>query len=202
MMFTNFDLKTDATETYSLASNEWYCVCEFEKAIMLIDTDCMIGGEELKTHWSYVKDSRDKDGNNGQALLDYVNNFTNKYLSDIKHALLPTPITRCFNEIYNDGEGILYNAYAFSASGDFGIGANEILAAITKNTGELIWSREYAGVYGPEKRKYAFCINRKDERSSALIRAEVIEEHRVAPLILLKKPEIDHITADNEIVLR
>ena len=90
-MQSNFNFVTDSSKVYRLGGNDWYAVTQDNDKVMLVDTDCEVGGEELYTPWS-DGNYRSKESENGQCILDYVNMFTDTYFSTVKHAIIPRTV--------------------------------------------------------------------------------------------------------------
>ena len=174
---------------YRLGGNDWYAVMEDDDKVMLVDTDCKIGDEDLKTRWSNG-DCRSEEGENGQAILDYVNRIADKYFSSIKYAIKP--------RIVDAGTGDLANAYMWPMSRQEFNDNKVIGGKIVRNSNSVVWTRTFSGISSSNNR-CAWCVG---IASGDLYNGDVSSVYRVAPAFILKKSVIDHITDDGEIVLK
>ena len=95
-----FNFVTDGSVVYRLGGNDWYAVEQDDGKVMLVDTDCKIGDEELKTPWS-DGDYRSEKGKYGQCILNYCNNIADTYFNDIKHAIEPKSVEAGTDELEN-----------------------------------------------------------------------------------------------------
>ena len=166
-----FNFVTDGSVVYRLAGNEWYAVHEDDDKVILVDTDCKIGDEELKTPWS-DGDCYSKEGENGQAILDYTNNLADTYFENIKYAIMPRTVEA--------GTSKLENAYMWPMSKEEFEEHKDIGGKIAFNSSSFVWTRTFSGIGS----------------------GNVSVLFRVAPAFNLKKSAIDHITDDGEIVLK
>ena len=186
-----FNFVTDGSVVYRLGGNDWYAVMEDEDKVMLVDTDCKVDDEELKSPWS-DGNCRSEDGENGQAVLDYTNNIADKYFNDIKHAIIPTTVEA--------GTCKLANAYMWSMSYEEFDGNKTIGGKIVENTNSFVWTRTFSRVGSSNDGRYAW---RAYSISGDLsYSGNISSVYRVAPAFNLKKSSIDHITEDGEIVLK
>ena len=186
-------------KTYRLAGNDWYLVAEDEEKIMLVDTDCKIGSKALITPWSdgYC---RSKDGENGQYILDYVNNIADKYFNGIKYAILPRAVEA--------GTCKLEDVYMWPMSRREFIDNKVVGGKIVENSHGFVWTRTFSSVnfggtfssvnFGGHYRHAWFVCS----TSGALSNHYVSDLCRVAPAFYLRKAAIDHISEDGEIVLK
>ena len=189
-VFTRGNIKKDVKEdvkVYHLAGNDWYAVLEDDDKIMLVDTDCKIGDEELKTPWS-DGDWLNEDGENGQCILNYCNNLVDTYFDDIRHAIMPTTV--------GTGIGKVMNAWMWPISHEMFLIKKDIGGKIADNTSNYVWTRSFAGIYNNRR-----CAWRIDNSSGELSKCGVNSLYRVAPAFYLLKSAIDHITDDGEIIL-
>ena len=190
-MQSNLEFVTDGSKVYRLGGNDWYAVMEDDDKVMLVDTDCKIGDEDLKTRWSNG-DCRSEEGENGQAILDYVNRIADKYFSSIKYAIKP--------RIVDAGTGDLANAYMWPMSYEEFEKHKVIGSEILHNSNSCVWTRTFSGVSSYIGR----CAWRVCNAGGNLnnYNGDVSSVYRVAPAFILKKSVIDHITDDGEIVLK
>ena len=173
---------------YRLAGNEWYVIQAGDK-IMLVDTDCKIGDEELKTPWS-DGDCHSEEEKNGQCILNYCNKLADKYFNDIKYAIVPETVFA--------GTGKLKNAYMWPMSKDE-FDVNKVVGGeIVRNTNSAVWTRTFNSIFGGSYRR-AWCVNSAIEDLDNYYVGNVF---RVAPAFYLRKSAIDHITEDGEIILK
>ena len=180
---------TGGSKAYRLAGNDWYAVKQDDDKVMLVDTDCKIGDEELKTPWS-DGDCRSKDGKNGQCILDYVNDIADKYFSNIKYAIE--------SRIVNAGTGGIENAYMWPMSRHEFAYNRRIGGRINENSSSNVWTRTFSG--SGNSNHYAwYTYNANGDLSYG---GGVSTVYRVAPAFYLKKSAIDHISDDGEIVLK
>lgn len=187
---TKEDVKDNVKEdvrVYRLAGNDWYVVMEDEDKMMLVDTDCKIGGKELETPWS-DGDWMSEDDENGQCILDYCSNLVDTYFDDIKHAILPATV--------GTGIGKVVNALMWPMSHEAFLIKKDIGGKIADNTGSYVWTRSFAGIYNKSR-----CAWRINNSNGELCKCGVNSLYRVAPAFYLKKSAIDHITDDGKIVL-
>ena len=188
-MQSNVKFVTDGSKVYHLAGNNWYAVMEDADRVMLVDTDCKVGDEELKTPWSNG-DYRSEDGKNGQCILDYVNNIANKYFSSIKYAIVPRNVEA--------GTGKIESTYMWPMSKEEFDGNKVVNKKIAESSNSFVWTRTFRGINSYNSR-YAWCV---DNSGGGLNSDYVGGVFRVAPAFNLKKSAIEHITEDGEIVLK
>ena len=191
-----FNFVTDGSVVYYLAGNDWYAVMEDEDKVILVDTDCKISDKALRTPWSdgYWMS---EDGENGQCILDYVNNIADTYFSNIKHAIEARTV--------DAGTGKFESAYMWPMSYEEFIDNKVIGGKIVENSNNVVkvmWTRTFSGVYinNNDSIRYAECINNSDSGFSDGY--NVGGSYYVAPAFYLKKSAIDHITDDGKIVLK
>ena len=112
--------------------------------VMLVDTDCKVGDEELRSPWS-SEYGDSPEAENSQCILNYVNELADTYFSGIKYAIMPRTVFA--------GTGKLEAAYMWPMSrSEFG-DHKVISGNIVKNlNSHHIWTRSFAGV----------CINNID----------------------------------------
>ena len=171
-MQSNFNFVTDGSKVYRLGDNDWYAVKQDDDKVMLVDTDCKIGDEELKTPWS-DGDYCGEEGENGQAILDYVNNIADKYFNDIKYAIMPRTVEA--------GTSKLEDALMWPMSYEEFEKHKVIGSKIVRSSGSVVWTRTFSGVNGNYNVSYLY---------------------RVAPAFYLKKSSIIRINPDGEIILK
>ena len=188
-MQSNVKFVTDGSKVYRLAGNAWYAVMEDNDRVMLVDTDCKIDNEDLRTPWSN-NDCKSADGKNGQAILDYCNNLVNTYFSSIKHAIVPRNVEA--------GTGKIESAYMWPMSFEEFHSNNVIGGKIVYNSNSFVWTRTFSGIVSYNGR-YAWYVNNS---GGGLNYSNVSNLYRVAPAFNLKKSSIDYITEDGEIVLK
>ena len=181
---------TDGSKVYHLAGNNWYAVNEDNDKIMLVDTDCKIGDEELKTPWS-DGDYCGEEGENGQAILDYVNSIADKYFNGIKHAIMPRTVEA--------GTSKLEDAYMWPMSYEEFEKHKVIGSKIARSSYSIVWTRTFSGI-GSYNNRYAWYVYNASGDLYGSGNVSVL--FRVAPAFNLKKSAIDHITDDGEIVLK
>ena len=195
MQSNNVNFVTDGSKVYRLAGNEWYVVEQDDDKVMLVDTDCKIGDEELRTPWS-DGNCRSEEGENGQAILDYCNNLVDTYFSGIKHAILPRTV--------NAGTCKLEDAYMWSMSYEGFKEHRNIGGKIVYNSNGSVWTRTFRGVYNIYHRcanhRCAWYVGGSGDVFSGI--GDVVNVFRVAPTFYLRKSAIDHISEDGEIVLK
>ena len=185
-----FEFKTDGSVKYRLADNEWYAVEQDDNKVMLVDTDCKIANKELRKPWSNG-DYLGKEGENGQTILNYVNNIADKYFSNIKYAIKP--------RIVNAGTYNLENAYMWPMSKEEFEGNKVVGGKILYNSNSVVWTRTFSGISDEDSIRYAWYVY---STSGDLCDDNVGYVHRVAPAFYLRKSAIDHINEDGEIVLK
>ena len=186
-----FNFVTDGFK-YRLGSNDWYAIMEDNDRVMLVDTDCKIGDEELRTPWS-DGNCCSEDGENGQCILDYVNNIADTYFSSIKYAIEPRTV--------DAGTGKLENALMWPMSCEEFKDHKDIGGKIVNNannTNNFVWTRTFGGIFGSSYR----CAWRVYSTNGNLDFDDVNFMLRVAPTFYLRKSAIDHINEDGEIVLK
>ena len=189
-MQSNLEFVTDGSVVYRLGGNEWYAVMEDDDKIMLVDTDCKIGDEELKTPWS-DGDWLNEDGENGQAILDYCNSIANTYFSGIKHAIEPRTVEA--------GTYKLENAYMWAMSKEEFENHKNIGGKIVENSNSVVWTRTFSGI-GSFNFRYAWFVG---NASGGLYNYSYVSiVYRVAPAFNLKKSSIIRINPDGEIILK
>ena len=189
-MQSNFNFVTDGSKVYRLGGNDWYVVNEDNDKIMLIDTDCKIGDEELKTPWS-DGDYCGEEGENGQAILDYVNNIADKYFNDIKYAIMPRTVEA--------GTSKLEDALMWPMSYEEFEKHKVIGSKIVRSSGSVVWTRTFSGVNGNYR-----CAWYAKKSGGGLYNGNynVSYLYRVAPAFYLKKSSIIRINPDGEIILK
>ena len=191
---------TGTSEIYHLAGNDWYAVEQDDEKVMLVDTDCKVSGEELRTPWTYAKYAYDKDADNGQCILNYANSMVDKYFSSIKHAIIPRDVD-CVNED-GAGRGELRNAFMWAISENEFKQHKDIAGAISQNVNDWIWTRTFNERWNERWNDYncAWCV----DNSSGVLNNNfgyVTHSFAVAPAFYLSKAAIDHIAEDGEIIL-
>ena len=184
-----FNFVTDGSKVYRLGGNDWYAVTENNYKVLLVDTDCKVGDEVLKTPWSNGN-CRGEDGENGQAILHCCNNLVNTYFSGIKHAIISRSVEA--------GTCKLENAYMWPMSYEEFEKHKVIGSKIVENSDSIVWTRTLSDISGGSYR-YAWCV---DSSGSDLYSGDVSYLYRVAPAFYLRKSAIDHIAEDGEIVLK
>ena len=192
-MQSNLEFVTDGSKVYRLGGNDWYAVMEDNDKIMLVDTDCKIADEELKTPWSDGCFCN-KGGENGRYILNYVNRLTDKYFSTIKYAIMPRTV--------DAGTWKLKNALMWPMSkeefeGNKAVGSK--IACSSNNPKNLVWTRTFSGVssFG------YYCAWYVGNASGDLRNYNSIAGvFNVVPAFYLRKSVIDHISEDGEIVLK
>ena len=187
-----FNFVTDGSVVYRLAGNEWYAVHEDDDKVILVDTDCKIGDEELKTPWS-DGDCYSKEGENSQAILDYTNNLADTYFENIKYAIMPRTVEA--------GTSKLENAYMWPMSKEEFEEHKDIGGKIACNSYSFVWTRTFSGIYSNGNRCAWFAYNSGGGLSNSSYYYVSIA-YRVAPAFNLKKSSIDHIREDGEIILK
>ena len=192
MQSNNVNFVTDGSKVYRLAGNEWYVVEQDDEMVMLVDTDCKIGDKTLKTPWS-DRNYYSKEGENGQYILDYVNNLTDTYFNDIKHAIIPRTVEA--------GTCKLEDAYMWPMSCEEFKDHKVIGSKIVRNSNSFVWTRTFSGVSSNYNYRYAWRVN-SASGDLYFFNCGVSIVYRVAPAFNLKKSAIDHISDDGEIVLK
>ena len=188
-MQSKLEFVTDGSVVYHLGGNDWYAVEQDEDKVMLVDTDCKIGDEELRTPWS-SGDWKSESGENGQAILDYCNNLVNTHFSSIKHAVVSRNVEA--------GTGKIESAYIWPMSYEEFEEHKNIGGKIVRNSDSYVWTRTFSGIVG--NYCHAWCVN---GASGGLYNSNGVGSmYRVAPAFYLKKSAIDHISEDGEIVLK
>ena len=187
-MQSNLEFVTDGSKVYRLGGNDWYAVEQDDGKVMLVDTDCQIAGEELETPWSDYFLS--EDGENGQTILNYVNNIADTYFNDIKHVITPRTV--------NAGTGELENALMWPMSYEEFKEHRNIGGKIVGNSNSIVWTRTVGGINGGNR--FAWCVGNSGGGLNG--GGNVSNAFRVAPAFNLKKSSIDYITEDGEIVLK
>ena len=185
-----FNFVTDGSVVYRLGGNDWYAVEQDDGKVMLVDTDCKIGDEELKTPWS-DGDYRSEKGKYGQCILNYCNNIADTYFNDIKHAIEPKSVEAGTDE--------LENAYMWPMSRNEFAYNRHIGGRIIENSGSNVWTRTFSGI-GSYNNRYAWYVYNASGDLYGSGNVSVL--FRVAPAFNLKKTANDHITDDGEIVLK
>ena len=189
-MQSNVNFVTDGLVVYHLAGNDWYAVEQDDDKVMLVDTDCKIGDEKLETHWS-DGGWTSKEGENGEAVLDYCNNLVDTYFSGIKHVITPRTV--------NAGTGELENALMWPMSYEEFKEHRNIGGKIVGNSNSIVWTRTFSGINGGGNRCAWYVNNAGGDLN---IGGSVSFAYRVAPAFNLNKSSIDYITEDGEIVLK
>ena len=193
----NVNFVTGTKKVYRLCGNDWYAVEQDDEKVMLVDTDCKVASEELRTTWSCWNDTKDfTSTNNGQYLLNYTNNLVDKYFSSIKHAIIPQDVD-CVNE-YGEGQGKLKNAYMWAMSKKEFLEHRDIGSKIFTNSKNCIWTRTFNENW--ESSHYSWYINSSVSRVN-INSDNVIYHNSVAPAFYLKKSEILCLTENGEIIL-
>ena len=178
-----FNFVTDGSKVYRLGGNDWYVVEQDEDKVMLVDTDCKIADEKLKTPWS-DNNWESENGENGQTILDYVNDIADTYFNGIKYAIHPRTV--------NAGTGKLENAYMWPMSCEEFEEHKVIGGKIVENSDDLVWTRTFSS-----NRRAWFVSDASGDLYNG-----VVNVCHVAPAFNLKKSSIDYITEDGEIVLK
>ena len=188
-MQNNVKFVTDGSKVYHLGDNDWYAVMEDNDRVMLVDTDCKVGDEELRTPWSN-NDCKSADGRNGQAVLDYCNNLVNTYFSSIKHAVVPRNVAA--------GTGKIESAYMWPMSYKEFASNRSVGDKLIESANSSVWTRTFSGIYN------GVCLAWYGNADIESLGANynVNNVFRVAPAFYLKKSAIDHVTEDGEIVLK
>ena len=187
-MQNNLEFVTDGSVVYRLGGNEWYAVEQDEDKVMLVDTDCKVAGEDLKTRWSNG-DCRNKDGKNGQAILDYINGIADTYFSNIKYAIEP--------RVINAGTGKIEYAWMWPMSKEEFKEHKNIGGKIVRNSDSYVWTRTFSGIGG--NYRYAWRVY---NAGGGLDNCGVGGVCRVAPAFYLKKSAIIRIYPDGRITLK
>ena len=186
-MQSNVEFVTDGSVKYHLAGNDWYAVMRDDDKVMLVDTDCEVGGEELKTRWS-DGDWKSESGKNAQCILNYCNNIADTYFSTIKHAIIPRTV--------ETGTGKLENVWMWPMSYEEFKEHKDIGGKIVRNSNGNVWTRTFSGI------NYHFAWYLSNASGSLNSNNYVNDVYRVAPAFYLKKSEIDHINDNGEIFLK
>ena len=190
-MQNNVKFVTDGSKVYHLGGNDWYAVTQDEDKVMLVDTDCEVGGEEFKTPWS-DGDYCGEEGENGQAVLDYVNNIADKYFNDIKYAIMPRTVEA--------GTSKLEDAYMWPMSKEEFRDNKLVGGKIVESSNGFVWTRTFSGI-GRSNYRYAWYVYNSDGGLNGSYNS-VSGVCRVAPAFYLKKSSIIRINPDGEIVLK
>ena len=195
-MQSNLEFVTDGSVVYRLGGNEWYAVTEGDDKVMLVDVDCEIGDKALKTRWSDgdFRSEEGEEGENGQAVLDYVNRLADTYFGAIKHAIIPRSVEA--------GSGKLENAYMWPMSkeefeGNKAVGSK--IAYNANNPKNLVWTRTFSGVSSFGYYCAWYVGNAKGDLGNY---GSIAGVFNVAPAFYLRKSTIDHITDNGEIILK
>ena len=188
-MQSKLEFVTDGSVKYHLAGNDWYAVTEDDDKVMLVDTDCKIADEELKTPWSNG-DWKSEDGENGQCILGYTDSIADTYFGNIKYAIAPRTVEA--------GVGKLENAYMWPMSKEEFEEHKDIGGKIARNTGSVVWTRTFSGIgsYG----RCAWYVGSSGGGLNSNCGVSVV--YRVAPAFYLKKASIIRINPDSEIILK
>ena len=181
-MQNNVKFVTGSSKVYHLGGNDWYAVMEDDDKVMLVDTDCKIADEKLETPWSDY--FRSKDGENGQVILDHVNDIADAYFNDIKYAIEPRNV--------DAGTYKLENAYMWPMAKEEFEEHKNIGGKIVENSDFIVWTRTFTGSH------YAWCVY----NSSGDFANGVVGVFTVAPAFYLKKSSIIRINPDGEIILK
>ena len=187
-MQNNVNFVTDGSKVYRLGGNDWYAVEQDDDKVMLVDTDCKIGDEELKTPWSNGN-CRSEEGENGQAILDYCNNIADTYFGNIKHAIEPKSVEAGTDE--------LENAYMWPMSRNEFVNNKAVGGRIIENSGSNVWTRTFYGVCRCERCAWYVYNNSGDFDADY-----VGYLYRVAPAFNLKKSSIIRINPNGDIILK
>ena len=191
-MQSKLEFVTDGSKVYHLTGNDWYAVTQDDDKVMLVDTDCKIANEELRSPWSNG-DYRGEEGENGQVILDYVNRLADTYFSAIKHAIIPKTVEA--------GSGKLEDAYMWPMSYEEFEKHKVIGNKIVHNSNSFVWTRTFSGVSSNYNYRYALRVN-SASGDLYFFNCGVSIVYRVAPAFNLKKSAIDHISDDGEIILK
>lgn len=186
-MQNKLEFVTGVSKTYHLGGNDWYAVEQDDDKVMLVDIDCRIGDEMLRTPWS-DGDWKSEEGENGQAILDYVNKLADTYFDDIKYAIIPRTVEA--------GTGKLENAFMWPMSYEEFDNNKTIGSKIGCNANCSVWTRTFSGVINNDR----FAWRVADIDGDLGDGSNVGNTLCVAPAFYLKKSAIDHITDDNEII--
>ena len=190
MQNNNVNFVTGGSVVYRLGGNDWYAVMQDDEKGMLIDTDCKIGDEELKSPWS-DGDYRSEEGKNGQCILNHCNNLVDTYFSTIKYAIEPKTVEA--------GTCKLENAYMWPMQKNEFEDHKDIGSKIVRNSNSFVWTRTFSGIYSSSNYRYAwFVYNSGGDLNNYYVGFLC----RVAPAFNLKKSSIDHISEDGEIILK
>ena len=187
---------TGTAKIYRLCGNDWYAVEQDDEKVMLVDTDCKVSGEELRTPWTYAEYANDEDADNGQCILDYVNSMVDKHFSSIKHAIIPQDVD-CVNE-YREGRGELQSAYMWAMSKNKFSEHRDIGGAIIDNADYWVWTRTFNERW--DDYNFAWCVGISSGNLNGS--SGVTYSLAVAPAFYLSKSAIDHIVEDGEIILK
>ena len=190
-MQSNLEFVTDGSKVYRLGGNDWYAVEQDDDKIMLVDTDCEIVNERLKSPWSdgyYCSE----EGENGQCILNHCNNLVDTYFSTIKYAIEPRTVEA--------GTGKLEDAYMWPMSKEEFRDNKLVGGKIVCNSVSVVWTRTFSGInsYNGNCRAW-YVYNACGDLFSSNSVGNVF---RVAPAFYLKKSAIDHISDDDEIILK
>ena len=189
-MQSKLEFVTDGSVVYHLGGNDWYAVEQDEDKVMLVDTDCKIGDEELRTPWS-SGDWKSESGENGQAILDYCNNLVNTHFSSIKHAVVSRNVEA--------GTGKIESAYIWPMSYEEFEEHKNIGGKIVRDSNSLVWTRTFSGI-GSYSGRFAWFVSFASGGLNGS--GNVSGLYRVAPAFNLKKSSIIRINSDGEIVLK
>ena len=186
-----FKKQKEVNKTYHLAGNDWYLVAEDDDKMMLVDTDCEVGGDALWTRW--CGDWNSADEKNGQCILNYTNDIADTYFGNIKHVIEPRTVEA--------GSGRRKDAWMWPMSKEEFFSNKVISNKIVKNSISGVWTRTLSGV------RERLCFAEHFTDSVNILNSDdavlcVNSYSHVAPAFYLKKSAIDHITEDGEIVLR
>ena len=188
-MQNNLEFVTDGSVVYRLGGNDWYAVEQDEDKVMLVDTDCKVANEELKSPWSNGN-CCSEDGENGQAILDYCNNLINTYFGSIKHAVVPRNVAA--------GTGKIESAYIWPMSFKEFASNRSVGDKLIEDANSSVWTRTFSGIYNDVCSAWYGNV----DVESLGANYNVNNVFLVAPAFYLKKSAIDHVTEDGEIVLK
>ena len=175
------------SKIYCFGGNYWYVVEEDDEKLVLVDTDCKIGDEELKTPWSDQKNDLSEQ-ENGQCILDYCNSLADKYFACFKDAIIPREVTA--------GTGKIENAYIWPMSKDEFKKIRVESGRIMMEVLDSVWTRTLSK--DSKDNCHAWRVNSSNGNFSDS--CGVNDVCHVAPALCLKKSEI-YFTAEGKIEL-
>ena len=124
-----FNFVTDGSVVYRLGGNEWYAVVENNYKVLLVDTDCKVGNEELSVPWL----NNDWQSEDGQSILDYCNSIADTYFGTIKWAIMP--------RIFDTGVKKSESVCMWPMPCDEFIKNNIVCKKVIKNSSGYVWLR-------------------------------------------------------------